>query len=99
MSPKLEHKIELLNFHIKMAQFPKERHLQEREVKYVMPPYIGGDIFIIRETAEGWWREEINYKADPEAQIEKLRNDPTVAVGWFGTPRFSSNGGWFDPNG
>ena len=59
-----------------------------------MPPYMGGDIFVVRETEEGWWREEIDFASDVEKQIEDHRKDPTIAVGWFGTSRFRGNGGW-----
>ena len=95
-SPKFEHELELLNFNLTMAQFDPAKHLKEREKPYVQPPYMGGDIFIVRETEEGWWREEIDFKPNREAQIQKMLDDKTVAVGWFGTPRFSGNGGWIN---
>ena len=94
MSPKLEHELEHFNYALTMSSFDPAKHLKEREEKYVMPTYMGGDILVVRETKDGWWRESIDFKSDPEKQIEKLKNDPTVAVGWFGTPRFRGNGGW-----
>lgn len=95
-SPKLESKMERLNYLIQMVQFDPKKHLKEREEKYV---WVNPDIMIVRETEEGWWREEQDWKDDGEKQIEKLKSDKTVACGWFCTPRFKGGGGWCDPNG
>jgi hypothetical protein len=94
MSPRLEHLLEKLNFDIKMSQFAPENHLKEREKQYIQSPDMGGDIFIVRETEQGWWRETHDYEKDVEAQIKRYQEDKTVAMGWFGTPRFKGNGGW-----
>lgn len=94
MNPKLEHEMEALNHTFQMAQFDPQKYLKGREERYV---WVKPDIMIVRETEDGWWREEQDFKSMPEAvekQIEKLRQDPTVATGWFNTPRFSRNGGW-----
>lgn len=94
-SPKKEYEIENLNFMKKMSQLDPAKHLKEKENKYIMNPHLGGNIFVVRETEEGWWREEIEFKGDTKKQIEELQDDKTVAVGWFGSPRFTSkNGGW-----
>ncbi len=52
---------------------------------------------MIRETAEGWWRESIDFKGEVDEQIEKLTSDPTVACGWVVEPKFDDPGGWHDP--
>lgn len=97
LTPRIEHEIETALFHADLARFPPERHLKEREKQYCNAAIVTHDIFVIRETEEGWWRESIVRK-DGDAfkkQIEKLRADKTVASGWFSSPRFTSrNGGW-----
>ena len=95
MSPKLEHDMERLNFNIQMSQFDPAKHLKEREEQYIALPYCPNcEIFVVRETEEGWWRENINFAKDLDKQIQEHKNDPTIAVGWFSSPRFRGNGGW-----
>lgn len=91
-SPKLEYEIESLNYALQMAQFDPAKHLKNKEKQYVHG--LNDDIKIVRETEEGWWRESIDVKGNMEEQIKKLREDKTVAIGWFCTPRFGGNGGW-----
>ena len=92
MSPKLESELEALNYSIQMAQFDPKKHLKEREEQYVHG--INDYMEIVRETEDGWWRESLDFKGDPAKQIEKLKNDKTVVVGWLITHRFRGNGGW-----
>ena len=93
LSPRLESELEELNYQLHMAEFDPARHLNDREDQYVHGTHDG--ISIVRETEDGWCRESIPYKSDVNAQIEKLKNDKTVVVGWFSSPRFNSkNGGW-----
>lgn len=90
---------EELCFQIQMAEFDKDKHLKRREKQYVE---IGiktpGAIIVVRETEDGWWRESYDFSNNPEKQIEKLKNDPTVACGWYSTARFNEPGGWYDPS-
>lgn len=101
MSPRVEHTLEMLQYYTQMQSLPPEEHLSEREKPYCTSALTspGGDIFIVRETAEGWWRESIDFKEDKEKQLKKLLADQEVVCGWISTPRFNEQGGWSDPNG
>lgn len=83
--------LENLYYQFSLAQFAPEKHLREREEQYV-DVFMAGDVMIVRETEQGWWKEKIQYKN--ETQLEKLKADPTVAMGWLKTRRFNDNGGW-----
>lgn len=94
-SPAMAHQDEQLNYQLVLASFDTAKHLRGREQQYVdvkiMTP---GGIMVIRETDEGWWKESYDVSKNPEKQLEKLKNDPTVACGWITTARFAGNGGW-----
>lgn len=95
MSPRIEYFFEQLNYCQQMMAFKPERHLKNREAQYVHAT--NDEIMLVRETEDGWWRESLDFKGDAQAQIEKLRQDDTVAAGWFRTLRFTDKGGWYDP--
>lgn len=98
MSPAMLHKIEMIIFSMEMSQFDESKHLIEREKQYCMMSTIRHGIFVVRETAEGWWRESIDFGNDILKQIEKLKADPSVAIGFVNQARFNEPGGWHDPS-
>lgn len=95
----LQSNLETLNTALQIAEFDEEKHLKEREKQYCDMHLLTQGIFVIRETDDGWWKESIDFKGDVSKQIDKLKNDPTVACGWTNTARFNEPGGWSDPNG
>jgi len=91
------YQLEQLQFALQMMCFDESRHLKEREKPYPEINRSIHGIFIIRETAEGWWRESIDFKGDVKKQVAKLKADPSVAAAWLNRPRFYEPGGWYDP--
>ena len=87
----LEAMLESLDYELSLAEFAPAKHLREREEQYV-DVFMAGDIMIVRETEQGWWKEKLQYKN--ATQLEKLKADPTVAIGWLKIRRFNDNGGW-----
>lgn len=97
MSPALENAIERLRFVTTMALFDPDKRLKEREDEYVLVDLAApGGCVIVRETEEGWWFESHDLRKNMR-QLERLLADPTVACGWYTTPRFNDPGGWYDP--
>ena len=96
LSLDLQYRLERLLFDIQMEAFDEAKHLRAPKQYPNIHLYTLG-LFVIRETAEGWWRESIDFKGDVGKQIEKLTSDPTVACGWIVEPRFDDSGGWHDP--
>lgn len=91
--------LERLNLDIELSYFDEEKHLIEREKQYCCSNLTSHGIFVVRETQDGWWRESIDFKGELSKQIDKLRKDPSVSIGFINTARFNDNGGWYDPNG
>jgi hypothetical protein len=98
MSIALQSTLGKINVLMQIAEFDKAKHLKEREHQYCTMNLTTHGIFVIRETEEGWWRESIDFKSDIPKQIEKLKNDSTVACGWVNQQRFHEQGGWHDPS-
>ena len=98
MSPALESAIEQFRFDLQMSEFDESKHLKEREDQYVWVG-VGPGILVVKETPDGWWREDIKLKSDVKQQIEKLVADPAIACVWLRNNRFAGSGGWDDPNG
>ena len=103
MTPSQEAIIEQLSYFSALNSLAKINHLKSRE-KYAVEIIRScpGNIFIIKETEDGWWRESHELGKNELArkkQIKKLIDDPSVAYGWIIDRRFSENGGWADPNG
>lgn len=97
-SPAFLHTMAQTNLVAQMGAFDEENHLKEREKQYCEMNLKAHGIFVIWETAEGWWRESIAFKDDVAKQIEKLKADPAVACAWMNQPRFDEPGGWCDPS-
>lgn len=97
-SPRIECVKEWVNHELQMAKFDPEKHLKDREWQYCTIGLTApGYIFVVKETAEGWWRESHDF--DKQKVFDKLYNDPTVAYMVTTQPRFTEPGGWNDPNG
>lgn len=98
LSPAFQCTVERLLFEVQMEAFDEAKHLRAREKQYPNIHVCTPGLFVIRETAEGWWRESIEFKGDVDKQVEKLTSDPTVACGWISEHRFNEPGGWYDPS-
>lgn len=96
-SPAEQSLLERLRYQSQMALFDESRHLRQREKQYVHSQ-MSGELLIIRETTDGWWKEDVQMKGNVEKQIQGLIDDPTVACGWVISQRFTEPGGWYDPS-
>lgn len=93
ISPKQEFLLERLLLLDELSSFDPSRHLKEREAQYVdVKTATPGGIMVIKETPEGWWKESYNAKGDVTKQLQKLKDDPTIACGWLTTSRFNGSG-------
>lgn len=98
-SPSLQGNVERALYCLTINSFDESRHLKEREEQYVDTILDTGGILIVRETAEGWWKESLKIKKNIKEKLQELIADPTVACGWIMDSRFPEKGGWGDLNG
>lgn len=91
------HDAEMLSYVFQLASL-EGPHLKDREKQYQSYQLLSHNdqVHVIWETEDGWWRQNID--VGKHKDLQKLIDNPKVALIFGKEFRFNEPGGWYDPS-